>query len=300
MKTIGGTLRLGLAIAGGLLVVAGSNVQAQSSFPNPGPREGAVGIQGTIPTAPPAQAATIVTPTNNVATQDSTVNVTGACPNGLLVKIYNNGIFAGATMCERGTYQLDIAVFNGENELVARVFDALDQEGPESNRRRVTYRDAQFEEFGAHVTITSQYARRGAQPSQKLTWPVIISGGVGPYALTVDWGDGSPDSLYSVSGPGEVMIDHVYKTAGTYDVFVRVVDKNRTEGFLRVVAVSAGNASGVEKAEDKQGDTKLPIDRRILLVALGIVIILLPTSFWLGRRYELAYLRQQIERDSQA
>jgi len=61
----------------------------------------------------------------------------------------------------------------------------------------VTYNDALFLQFGTHVSLSSVYAEKGAPPGQELDWPVVLSGGTGPYAVSVDWGDGSPTDLIS-------------------------------------------------------------------------------------------------------
>ena len=107
------------------------------------------------------------------------------------LKIFSNNVFIGSTTCRGGSYTLQTTLFAGANALVARVYDALDQTGPDSNTVNVTYNDAQFAQFGTVVSLTSLYARRGVNPGTSLSWPLILSGGVGPYAVSVDWGDGS-------------------------------------------------------------------------------------------------------------
>ena len=77
------------------------------------------------------------------------------------------------------------------------------------------------------MTITSNYAKRGAFPKEQLTWPIIISGGgSAPYAVSVDWGDGKASDISSQPFPGSFDIKHAYDDAGVYNIIVKVVDRD--------------------------------------------------------------------------
>lgn len=259
------------------------------------PQDGSLGITGTIPSEPPTQGATISNPTNGQVFNNIPITVSGLCPSGLLVKIFDNNVFMGSTMCVNGSYSIQISLFSGRNDLVARVFDSLDQAGPDSNIVTITFNDSQFNTTGsALLTLTSDYARKGANPGQTLVWPIIISGGTGPYALSIDWGDGKPADLRSVQFPGVVDLSHVYDTAGIYTVTIRAVDRNGLTAYLQVVAIANGAIS-----QNSQGDGDEPsiITRtRVLWLPAALMIPLLLVSFWLGRKYELAALRKHLER----
>ena len=136
----------------------------------------------------------------------------------MLIKVFSNNIFIGAAQCVNGSYSIESDVFGGDNELVARIFDALDQEGPESNKVRITFQDSQFAAFGQRVSLSSGVAKLGAPVGSPLTWQIILSGGTGPYAISVDWGDGSGADLKSVSFVGPFELSHTYKAAGIYRV----------------------------------------------------------------------------------
>lgn len=259
------------------------------------PQDGSLGITGTIPSEPPTQGATISNPTNGQVFTNIPITVSGLCPSGLLVKIFDNNVFMGSTMCVNGSYSIQISLFSGRNDLVARVFDSLDQAGPDSNIVTITFNDSQFNTTGsALLTLTSDYARKGANPGQTLVWPIIISGGTGPYALSIDWGDGKPADLMSVQFPGVVDLSHVYDTAGIYTVTIRAVDRNGLTAYLQVVAIANGAIS-----QNAQGDNDEPsiITRtRVLWLPAALMIPLLLVSFWLGRKYELSALRKHLER----
>lgn len=287
MRTYAGILT-GLGLLGLVLAMP---VSAQS----PNPQDGAIGVQGTLSSPPPTQAATIAVPTNGQGFNTLPVTVSGLCPTDLLVKVFKNNVFAGSVVCKNGSYSLIIDLFNGQNELVARVYDALDQAGPDSNVVTVIYTDTR-QGTTSRVSLTSNFAKRGANPGQTLTWPIIISGGEGPYAVSVDWGDGKTPDLISQPFPGTFDIKHAYDSPGVYNIIIKATDKNGGVAFLQLVGIANGALSqdnGGEGESSEGGSTTPQI--RILWQPAAILVPLLMSTFWLGRKYELKMLRKKIE-----
>ena len=274
------------------------NVRPLIPLLNPEDQGNSVGIQGTISAPPPTQAATITTPVNGQNfSNEPIITVAGFCPDGVDVRIFNNGVFAGSVTCNNGSYTIQIGLFTGENQLSAIVYDDLDQSGPTSNIVTVTFNNANFSAFGTLVTLTSTYARRGADPGKTLTWPVTISGGSGPYAISIDWGDGQATQLLSQPIAGTFNLEHVYASAGVYRIVIRAVDANGVPAFLQLVAVANGQATDVNKG-DTDGQVKTRTLVRLIWWPAVLMFILAIISFWLGRRYELLALRKRIEREA--
>lgn len=271
--------------------------KAMALIPPPGPQDGTVGVEGFIPSNPPTQAASIVSPANGQNFTSIPVTVSGFCPADTIVKIFSNEVFVGSVDCANNSYSLQVSLFSGRNDLVARVFDALDQQGPDSSIVTVNFTDAQFAQFGSHVLITSQYSRRAAAPNAVMEWPVIISSGLGPYALTVDWADGSPPDLMSIPFAGVVTLKHTYKIPGIYRVTFKVVDVNGTSGYLQVVAVVTGSTQGSLNKAGSQAQKTIVTKKEVLWWPMAILILPIIASFWLGRRYELSALRKRLERE---
>jgi hypothetical protein len=257
------------------------------------PQTETLGFEGTVPGAPPTQAATLTIPSNGQTFTNIPITVSGLCETGLLIKIFANNVFVGATQCSSGSYNLQVDLFSGTNDLVARDYDNLDQQGPDSNMVSVTFNDAQYAQFGSRVTLSSNYARQGVDPGTTLTWPLILSGGTGPYALSVDWGDGSGNDLKSVAFTGVVNVSHVYNQAGVYTIVVKATDANNTSAYLQLVGVANGPISGAvgSSSSKTSGSSKTVIVWQPMLIALPIILI----AFWLGRRHELYVIRRTIE-----
>ncbi len=281
-----------LSIFAGLLVVGFATHNAYAAVTNP--QSGSIGVEGTIGATPPTQAATIVQPTNGQNFTSTPVTVRGFCPSNVIVKIFSNNIFVGSAACINNSYSLQVDLFSGRNDLVARVFDALDQQGPDSNTVSVTFNDATFAQFGPRVVLSSEYARRGADPGQELSWPVIISGGTTPYAMSIDWGDGSPPDLKSQSFAGVVTFKHSYKASGMYRIIVRATDKNGVTAFLQLVGVANGK---VTQSNATNENTTVVTKTQVTWWPTAIGFPLIFASFWLGRRFELAALRRRLEKD---
>jgi hypothetical protein len=265
---------------------------AAGQFPDQ-TKSGSIGLQGTISSAPPTRGATIAVPGNGAVFTSVPITVSGLCPDGTLIKIFSNNVFVGSALCQRGSYSVQVDLFSGQNDLVARDFDALDQAGPDSNVVSVTFNDAQFAQFGSHVALTSIYAERGAPPGQELTWPVLLSGGVGPYAISIDWGDGSPPDLISQTAPGSFNMKHTYKSAGVYKVIVKATDKNGGTAFLQLVGQATG-ATQNNTTADKGGNSVVRTE--VLWWPALAMLPLIFAAFWIGKRHELFSLRKQLER----
>lgn len=281
-----------------LLVLAAAAPRAQAAFPgSPEPTQsGSVGLEGRISAPPPTQAATINTPSNGQSFTSSPITVAGLCKTGLLVKIFTNNVFVGSVMCQGGSYSLKVSLFSGKNDLVARVYDDLDQQGPDSNVVSVIFVDAKYAQFGTGLTLTSNFARRGANPGDTLTWPIVLSGGTGPYALSVDWGDNSGADLQSVQFAGNLTLKHSYKQAGIYVVIIKATDKNGQTAYLQVVAVANGEvAGGTTKNGNKSGSgTSIKVSPEWYLFVLVLPLLLI--AFWLGSRNELYVIRRRLDR----
>lgn len=253
---------------------------------------GSIGLQGTITSAAPTRAATITTPNNGAVFTTVPISVNGTCPANTLVKIFDNNVFVGSTFCANGSYSVQISLFNGQNDLVARVYDALDQAGPDSNTVSVTFNDSQFIQFGSRPSLSSIYAQRGAPPNQQITWPILLTGGIGPYAISVDWGDGSQTELFSQPTSGTITIKHTYKTAGIYKVIVKATDANGQTAFLQLV----GQATGATQSTNGKDGSSLITKKEVLWWPALAMLPLIILAFFVGRRQELYALRKQIEK----
>ena len=255
------------------------------------PQSDGVGVEGKISAPPPTNAPTISSPGSGRTITELPITVTGVCQTNLLVKLFKNNVFAGSALCQNGSYSIITDLFSGSNELVVRAYDDLDQASPDSNIVTINFQDANRPQTTSRVTMITNFARRGANPGFELPWPISISGGVAPYAVSVDWGDGSQPDIYAVAVPGDFTIKHKFEQSGIYRVLVKATDKDGTTGYLQLTAISNGSPgqSDVAGAEN----TNVKSKTRVLWQPMLIFIPLLVSTFWLGKRYELLRIKNK-------
>lgn len=273
---------------------------AINQIPTPPPIPGSYGLAATKTQEAPTSAATITTPGNGASFGNSPITVSGICTTGLLVQVYNNGVMVGSVMCTNNSFSLQASLFAGANEFTAIMYDDLEQAGPTSNIVTVNYTDSNISAFGQMITLTSSYGRRSAPAGSDLSWPLQLTGGTGPYAFSLDWGDGSSSELKSQSLPGLVTIAHNYKKAGIYQVNIKVTDVNGVSAFLQVVAVSSGKVDGAAAGAGDTKDTTGTTKTEILWIPAAVGLVLLLPAYWLGRRSQIVSLHNKMlkERDA--
>ncbi len=261
-----------------------SGVGAQSNTVE-NPQDGSLGLSGVVPGEPPTQAPAINVPVDGQTLTESPIEVSGTCQAGLIVEIYKNDVFAGSSVCQdNNTFTIDTGLFFGENVLVARVQDSLGQEGPESDEVTVTYDppiNLSDQQIGQQLLLQSDVSFRGTPPGDEIAFPVQLSGGEGPYAISINWGNGDSDAI-SRTDTGNFDISHVYEQAGVYRVVIRATDDNDQTAFLQVAAAVSGDINAGAEEEEVQTTRT---ERIFVLWPLYVLAALVPIAFWLGMRH---------------
>lgn len=253
---------------------------------------GSVGVSGTVYGSPPTTPAVITVPTNGTTINSNITTVSGTCGAGLIVKIFRNEILAGSTVCSSGgTFNLQISLLTGQNVLRARNYDFQDQAGPNSpdviifsnivvaNSPSPSVKSTPVKNS---LIISSKYSHKSIDQNFGFEWPFEISGGLPPYAVLIDWGDGET-SLLSIEQIGSFSAKHKYKNTGTYKIIVKVTDAAGNQAMIEVVA----NAQGVSVMPQLTEPPRFYDQVWPLLLAwplYGFVTALL-LSFWLGEKY---------------
>jgi hypothetical protein len=254
---------------------------------------GSVGVQGKVLGPAPSQAPTINVPGSGQSFSSLPVTVSGFCQNGLLVEVYKNNVFAGSTVCSGGSYRLQIDLFDGRNDLVARQYDDLNQASPDSNVVTVNF-SSPVPSIGPRITLTSEFSKRGANPGSILSWPVTLSGGSGPYAISVDWGDKSKLDLISQQSPGIINLQHTYSQAGVYNILVRASDSNGNLAFLQIVGV--GNGPIKQAGTNSSNGIITKESTKLIWWPIPILFVFMIASFFIGQQHQLEAIRRRLRR----
>lgn len=299
------SVSVGLILSLLVVFAVGHTAHAQiNPLPTPSPKPGSYGPEATKTKEPPTTAARITIPGNNASFANAPITVRGIAPSGLMVQVYNNGVLVGSVMSKGGSFEQQVSLFAGTNVLYAIVYDELDQPGPVSNEVSIEYTNTDFQAFGEQITLTSSYGRRSAPAGSELTWPLQLSGGSGPYAFSIDWGDGTDPELKSQPTGGVVNISHVYKQAGIYQVNIKVTDVNGVSAFLQLVAVASGrvdsSADGADGAGgDGAGDGSGSGKQEVLWIPAAVSTAMMFPAFFLGRMSQTVSLRNKMLKEQE-
>jgi hypothetical protein len=221
-----------------------------------------VNVTLTVPGPPPSVGAVITSPADKVKVKQSILQVAGTCPSGTLVAIYNNGLSVSSTICSsEDLFQTNVQLTQGLNTLQAQNYDALNQPGPTTDQIVVEFAPdvvppPAVVNTPADITLdpsipdslaplphlnpcyapvdpgaTTQLGlvapciTRNVFIGQKLELPISILGGSGPYALSVNWGDGDTQ-LYSFASSGHQTLSHTYLIPKVKGISLHLADSS--------------------------------------------------------------------------
>ena len=282
-----GQLGLLLLVVGVVLLSA----TVTAATPYTGPEVSSVSLTGTMPAPAPTVAATINAPTQNQHFATSPISVSGTCPKDTLVEIYKNDIFAGSSPCDdNGRYVLDVDLLLGQNILIARVYDSLNQPGPDSKPVTVFYDALPTQSAGitplnfggSQLLLNTSAVYRGVFPGRPLSIPITILGGTPPYALNVQWGD-NKNNVIPRADNITFNVEHTYQKPGTFQISLQATDSQGRVAFLVVAAIVNGQPSVTPVASTTP---KTPLNKFLVLWPLYTAAVTIVTSFWLGERRE--------------
>lgn len=285
-----------------LLVIVGFalstfSTSVWSATPYDGPEAGSVGLSGIMPGKPPTTAATITSPANGQRFGTTPIVISGTCPKDTLVEVFKNDIFAGSTVCtDKGTYSLEVDLLFGQNILIARVYDALNQAGPDSNQVTVYY-DAlppqsdsltNFNFGGNQLLLNTDAVFRGAFPGKTMTVPLDILGGTPPYAVNVEWGDAT-NKVVPRNDNATFNVTHEYKKSGTFQVIFQATDAGGRVAFLTVASIVNGQPDPLAAPTTPVAS----IGQLLILWPIFTGAVAVVASFWLGEQREKRVLQKR-------
>jgi hypothetical protein len=273
-------------------------------------------VSAPLPTGP----AVITSPGDGDRFKDVPITVIGTCPTDTYLKLYRNDFFSGTTLCTTdGNFTLDTDLFPGANKLDAKIFNLTDDEGPAGIPVTVYY-DVPQQPTGSvsqpqtpaspqnpvtpatttsapvtPLTIKSDYTYRGYKVGQTIEWSFDISGGVPPYAVNIDWGDGT-NSLLSQKEPGRATVSHRYKQVGngkngSFKVKTTVSDSEGRKTFMQLFLIIVPSGVPGFVSNTLPSGPHINASWLKLIWPAYLVVLLMALSFWLGEREELSELK---------
>lgn len=157
---------------------------------------------------------------------------------------------------------------------------------------------------GGPFSIATNYEYQAYVVGQFVPITLIISGGTAPYALTINWGDGTTSTLLRASTNASD-IGHTYKwinaAVGNYTIKIQATDAAGHVSAAQLMTVIRnpnyhGAVSTVVHYSGLTGVVMAVRDWLWLLWPAYIIIILMLISFWLGERRQQDEDRAEIKR----
>jgi hypothetical protein len=255
----------------------------------------------------PPKSAIITSPHDQQHVTEVPIDVVGTCPDDSYVELYRESAFSGVAQCESGNFTIQTSLFEGVNQLQARVYNITDDEGPMSPSitiysQAVTSPNAPSESSPnsssasassggdvAPLVVAGDYKYQLHYAGDPFSWKLQVNGGVGPYSVTVTWGDGEETTYQSADGV--LNLSHIYKKGGDYQPIVRITDANGTVVLLQL--------SAIVKDTPLVAVTTLPFAADVgrylgVLEPTYIAIGLMVVSFWLGELEVTHYVLHKI------
>lgn len=247
----------------------------------------------TVVAAPINHPATITYPANNSTIYSSSVYVGGFCQSPSYVILTKNNLFAGVALCSfNNTWSIRVSLLSGPNILQAKIFNLTNSPGPVSSLVNLNYDSSGNPNINNQLILKSDFNYQGINVGQQFNLPIDLEGGKSPYAISINWGDGST-SLISQASSGSLSVPHIYKKSennqGSYKIIVTTTDsagEQTTLQLLAIVNLSNSSMSSVSNISNNSAGNGIfsNIDKYIW-PSYAIVILML-ISFWLGERQE--------------
>lgn len=263
-------------------------------------------VTAKIPAPPVSSPAVIEVPQDGTKVSSVPISVSGSCPSdgtGAYIKLYRNDVFSGVAICNASNrFQLQTDLFVGANKLMAKIFNKTDDPGPDSNTPTVYYEPAVPPSPGQPpvvkpppgrppFTLITDYRYIGYRVGQTVKRELTVGGGNPPYAINIDWGDGT-NSVVSRRQAGTFTAEHKYSQVGSgdlssYTIKITGSDGDGRQAYLELITI-------VNPSEGPFAGTLEPPKKWLWLAwPTYIVLLLMATSFYLGEREEFAELKKR-------
>lgn len=309
-------LFIALLFLGFFLITSFSVVKSYTS-------NGFVTIGATVNGPPPTIGATITKPKNGERFSNNLIEVSGTCQNDTLVVLKNNNLVAGSANCtEASIFAIDIQLYIGANVLSALNYDNLNQPGPATpsvmveyikdssqNNNEVIkpdikapdnpsnipgiddkYKQCSDYKFGKMPTGGDTFINiiclpRLFMPNSEQSMGFLIWGGEPPYAVNIDWGDGSNPTLLTFDEPGYKVVNFSYKQPGLYSIIIRSSDKNHNKSTAQSATKVSGDSDKTNPITNIMNDINdVPLFKAS--VPLYLIAVAATVGFWIGDLFD--------------
>lgn len=274
-------------------------------------------------------------PSDGQTITTSPIVVQGTCPDNSYINLYDNSLFAGVAWCSPdNTFSITTDLYSGQNSLQAQDFNVTDQAGPSTPVVTVNYVEpttssgsetsspstpatgsgsnasspksssSSSTNTAPTLLISAAYHYQTFTTQSAFTWSLSLKGGIPPYVIVVNWGDGT-STTYRYKTDPDFNIRHTYAKPGYYVIIVKATDSS---GYSRIIQLAAlimkpgspgiflpggitGSGCSKLSCTSQQSNSFINLLHHIktwiwITWSSYAVVLLMLISFWLGQREE--------------
>jgi len=193
-----------------------------------------------------SQPAIINSPVNGFVTSTRRQVISGSCPTlnpQLFVLLWRGNDLLGSTVCSGGNFAIEITLVQGSNNIIPKLKNVTNDAGVDGIPVTVIYDPSKTptaETFEGEQTTPEPTSTSITQsqltvipendfvlimPSGEASLTINIKDGEAPYTMTIDWGDGTIETLSFDTG-GEKTLKHTFSSAHDSSISIKITDKN--------------------------------------------------------------------------
>lgn len=211
-------------------------------------------VSATVPAEMPSGNAVITSPKDGDTMLSRDITVSGTCPvisPAIIVAIYRNDVMAGSAVCTSGgTFSVLIRLAYGANTLVPRIVTITGEQGASGpavtvklpaplspSKPQPSQSIPGLNGIGMPLRIapTDIFALINADGST--VWRSSFIGGVVPYNVRINWGDGNTDT-YTIHDGSEQSFSHKYASIKMHDITIVATDKANTTEVMHIAGIT--------------------------------------------------------------
>ncbi len=113
---------------------------------------------------------------------------------------------------------------------------------------------------------------------------LLVWGGEPPYAVSIDWGDGSENTLLSIESPGYKVVSFSYAAPNAYKIITKITDAKNSTSFFEASTQVNGviqNQQSIDNQNNSVVGSWIEASVPVYLVAVAITV-----GFWGGDLFD--------------
>lgn len=272
-------------------------------------------VTATVPAPIPVGTPVFTAPDEGTVTDTDSVNFAGTCPiitPAVIIALHDGSTLLGSGLCQNdGTFAVTASLTSGTHTIIATVVTITGDNGESSTPLHITYTpppvpvtpstpssparphtpantNTPSDVSIAPLDIISEKPFIAFKSNLKAEWRGRFAGGVPPYVVTINWGDGKSD-IYNVSGNDLQVFTHQYRQNRLYAFSITVQDNSGLSLKRNYVAMQS---SGAPSGAYTQNNFASFVDSTYIdpyVATIGVYLCLLLTMLMMWRYEHIHY-----------